>query len=191
MYAQFYKVIQSFTAVPEAEWAKAQQIFQPAVLQKGSYFVRAGEIPKKLVFVVTGLLRLFYIDVNGAEFNKSFSAENGFVAAYSGLLLQEPSRLFVEALEDSQLLVADYAAYQTLAEGHICWQIINRKIAENLFVKKEKRESELLLDNATTRYLTFLAEYPNLENRLKQYHIASYLGITPVSLSRIRTQLKK
>lgn len=191
MVDQFRQVIQSFTAVPESEWAKTQQLFKPVSLNKGDFFVRAGEIPKTLGFVVTGLLRLFYIDINGTEFNKSFSAENGFIAAYTGLLLQEPSRLFIEALEDSQLLVADYAAYLTLAEGHNCWQIINRKIAENLFIKKEKRESELLLDNATTRYLTFLDEFPSLENRLRQYHIASYLGITPVALSRIRTQLKK
>ena len=191
MYEQLHQVIRSFTAIPEAEWTKARQLFQPVVLQKGSFFVRAGEVPKSLGFVVSGLLRLFYIDDDGAEFNKSFSAENGFVAAYSGLLLQEPSRLFVDALEDSELLVADYAAYQVLAEGHPCWQIINRKIAENLFIKKEKRESELLLDSATTRYMRFRAEYPALVDRLKQYHIASYLGITPVALSRIRRQTEK
>jgi CRP-like cAMP-binding protein len=69
-------------------------------------------------------------------------------------------------------------------------QQLNCKIAESLFIKKERREATLLLDDAKTRYLNFLEEYPGLETRLKQYHIASYLGITPVSLSRVRAQLK-
>ena len=186
MYKQFFKALQSFTPVPDEELQKAKDIFHPVRLEKECFFVRAGEIPQTLGFVVSGLLRFYYIDAAGNEFIKSFSIENGFVAAYSGLLLGEPSRLFIDAIEDSLLLVAHYEAYQTLSAGHPCWQIINRKVAEGLYIKKEKRESQLLLDDATTRYLRFLKEYPGLEGRLKQYHIASYLGITPVSLSRIR-----
>lgn len=94
------------------------------------------------------------------------------------MLLTQPSRLFIEALEDSKLLVANYSAYRSLSEAHPCWQTVNCKIAEALFVKKEKRESSLLLDDAKTRYLSFLAEYPGLDARLKQHYIASYLGIT-------------
>ena len=191
MMESLIQVLQTFTAVPDSEIKKAQQIFRPLSLQKGTNYVQAGDIPQTLGFVVNGLLRLFYIDEEGNEFNKSFCMENSFVAAYSSLLLQEPSRLFIETLEDTHLLVATHTDYVTLTDGHICWQIVNRKLAESLFIKKEKRESELLLDDATTRYLTFLAEYPGLEKRLKQYHIASYLGITPIALSRIRTKLKK
>ena len=189
MVKQFHQVLQSITPVPDDELEKADKIFHPAQLSKGDFFVQAGEIPQTLGFVVSGLLRFYYIDASGNEFNKSFSIENGFVAAYSGLLLGEPSRLFIDAIEDSTLLVANYEAYRMLSAEHLCWQIINRKIAEGLYIKKEKRESELLLDDATTRYLTFRREYPGLEDRLKQYHIASYLGITPVTLSRIRMQL--
>ncbi len=189
MYKQFHQVLQSITPVPDNELKKAEKIFHPAQLEKGSFFVQAGEVPQTLGFVISGLLRLYYIDGSGNEFTKSFCIENSFVAAYSALLLREPSRLFVETVEDSLLLVAKYDTYQTLSSEGNCWQIINRKLAETLFIKKEKRESELLLDDATTRYLRFLTEYPGLETRLKQYHIASYLGVTPVTLSRIRMQL--
>ena len=106
------------------------------------------------------------------------------------MLLRQPSRLFIQALEDAKLLIADYSAYRLISESHASLQQLNCKIAELLFIKKEKRESTLLLDDAKTRYLSFLEEYPGLEVRLKQHHIASYLGMTPVTLSRIRTQLK-
>jgi len=159
-------------------------------LKRGDFFVRAGDAPRTIGFIVSGILRLYYVDDEGNEYTKSFCAENDFVAAYSALLLAQPSRLFIEALEDSRLLIADYSVYRLLCEEHPCWQVVNCKIAEGLFIKKEKRESTLLLDDAKTRYLNFLKEYPGLETRLKQHHIASYLGITPVTLSRIRAQLK-
>lgn len=191
MHKQLTQLLQSISTIPESELAKVQEIFRPVQLAKGDFFARAGERPQTLGFVTSGLLRLYYIDPDGDEFSKSFCDENSFVAAYSALLTGVPSRIFIEALEDSTLLVANYDAYQALSEGHLCWQIVNRKIAETLFIKKELRESELLLDDAQTRYLRFQAEYPGLDGRLKKYQIASYLGITPVSLSRIRTQLKK
>ena len=70
----------------------------------------------------------------------------------------------------------------------MCWQIVARKLAEMVFILKEKREAELLLSDAQERYQQFLADYPNLEKHIAQYHIASYLGITPESLSRIRAK---
>lgn len=105
------------------------------------------------------------------------------------MLLEQPSR-FIQSLEEAKLLVANYSAYQALCENHAFWQILNGKIAETLFIKQEKRESALLMDGAKTCYLSFLEEHPGLEIRLKQHHIASYLGINPVTLSRIRAQLK-
>jgi CRP-like cAMP-binding protein len=183
-------ILRSLVDLPDEEAAKAQVLFQPYALKRGEFFVKAGDLPKTMGVVMSGLLRLYYVDSDGNDYTKSFCAENGFVAAYSALLLGQSSQLFIQALEDTRLLVADYAAYRSLAVGHPCWQGINCKIAEQLFIKKEKRESALLLDDAKTRYLSFRDEYPGLESRLKQHHIASYLGITPVTLSRIRAQLK-
>lgn len=190
-YHQFIRFFSQLTDVPPEEMDKALSIFQPRQLKKNGFFVRAGEIPDSVGFLISGILRLYYIDENGTEFIKSFCVENNVIAAYSALLLNEPARLFIQALEDSSLLVAPYAAYQKLMSGHHCWQIIDHKLTQGLFIKKEKRESELLLDDAETRYLKFMADYPDLNERLKQHHIASYLGITPVSLSRIRSKLKK
>lgn len=190
-YEQFKCFLQSLAVLPEVEVEKADRLFQPVVLQKGAFFQRAGEIPQKLGFVISGVLSLYYIDRQGDEWIKAFCIENHTVAAYSALLQQQPSRLFIQALETSSLLVAPYTEYQKLATEHPCWQVVNRKMAEALFMKKEQREAELLLDDAVTRYQQFRADYPGLEKRIKQHYIASYLGITPVSLSRIRAQMKR
>lgn len=187
---QLIFIIRSPTDIPEDEAIRAAKLFQACHLKQGEFFVRAGDMPQTIGVVRSGIMRLYYVDRDGNEYTKSFCAENSFVAAYSALLLEQPSRLFIQALEDTKLMIIDYATYRSLSEKHSCWQALNCKIAETLFIKKEKRESALLLDDAKTRYLSFQAEYPGLEARLKQYHIASYLGITPVTLSRIRAQLK-
>ncbi|BAB75709.1 Crp/Fnr family transcriptional regulator [Anabaena sp. FACHB-709] len=185
-YIQLNTVLQNFADIPADEIQKLNQTFYPLPLTAGEFFIQAGDIPRQIGFVISGILRLYYVNASGTEFTKSFCPEDHFVAAYSALILKQPAQFYIEALEDSLLLVADYDKFTQLCAEHSCWQIIKHKFLEALYLKKEKREAELLLDDATTRYQKFLAEYPHLDHRVKQYHIASYLGISPVSLSRIR-----
>jgi CRP-like cAMP-binding protein len=159
-------------------------------LAKNEYFLMAGDVPEYIGFVRSGLLRLFYIDIDGVEANKHFCLENTLAISYSAFLQRAESRFYIQALEDTELLAIDHQAYRDLLDGHICWQTVARKLAEMLFILKEKREFEFLLNDAQTRYQQFLKDYPGLENRLSQYHIASYVGITPESLSRIRSNLR-
>ncbi|MCF4969254.1 Crp/Fnr family transcriptional regulator [Nostoc sp. CMAA1605] len=189
-YLRLSSVLQTLVEMPAYELAKLNCVFQEITLNTGEFLVRAGEIPSRIAFVVSGILRLYYVNSAGSEFTKSFCPENHFVTAYGALILQQPANFFIEAIEDSFLLVIDYRQYLQLCAGNSCWQEINHKLVEALYLKKEKREAELLLDDATTRYKKFLQEYPNLDQRVKQYHIASYLGISPVSLSRIRKNLQ-
>ncbi len=189
--AMLYKKLTLYSEIPAQEFEKFVKISRVCHLKKGEYFQRAGEQSHKLGFVISGILRLYYTNEAGEEFNKSFCIKNDFVAAYSALLQNFVSRLSIQTLEETTLLVVGYKDYLQLLNQHMCWQILGRRIAENLFIKKEEKESQFLLDSAETRYFKFLKEYPHLEARIKQYHIASYLGITPVALSRIRTKLQR
>lgn len=189
-YLQLSNVMQTLVEIPVDELAKLTRVFQPLTLNTGDFLIREGDIPSQIGFVVSGILRLYYVNSAGVEFTKSFCPENHFVTAYSALILKQPAQFFIEALEDSLLLVVDYSQYAQLCRENSCWETINHKLVQALFIKKEKREAQLLLDDATTRYQKFLTEYPDLENRVKQYHIASYLGISPVSLSRIRKNIQ-
>jgi CRP-like cAMP-binding protein len=177
--------------IPEEELAKVRKRLRTVTIRKNGYFLRAGEVPERIGFLKSGLMRLFYIDLNGVEVNKHFCIENTLASSYSAFLLQTESRFFIQALEDTELITIDYETYRALLNGHICWQIVARKLAEMIFILKEKREAELLLCDAQKRYQQFLVDYPGLEKRIAQYHIASYLGVTPESLSRIRASLRE
>jgi CRP-like cAMP-binding protein len=172
--------------VPSSELAKMNKIFHPAVLSKNTYFIKAGEIPDKVGFNVSGLCRYLFIDENGKESTKHFCTENNLIISYSASLLQEESKFYIEALEDSEILAASYKSFNQLIESHPCWDRIARRLIEKAYIIMEKRGYQLLMEDAETRYNQFVKEYPNLIGRVKHYHIASYLGISPVSLSRIR-----
>lgn len=162
------------------------QLFKPRCLEDGDYLIRAGEISTEVAFINSGLLRLFYQNDDGKELNKSFITENEFAAAYSAFLTHQPAHLNIQALHKTHLLVANISSVIALFDQYPCWAKLGRILAEQLYIKKETREAEFLLDDAETRYHNFQKQYPGLEDRLAQYHVASYLGISPVMLSRIR-----
>jgi CRP-like cAMP-binding protein len=139
-----------------------------------------------MYLIVKGLTRSYFIDPKGNEFNKIFLAELDIASAYVELLNNIPSRLNIQALEETHVLVLKFKDVQKLYERHPCWNEVGRKIAENFFMVKEQREYEFLLLEARERYQNFLKTYSHLTERIPQYHIAAYLGITPVSLSRLK-----
>lgn len=190
IYIDFFSTLKLInTDIPEKELIKVKEIFKPHDIKKGSLFIKAGEIPTQIAFVISGLFRYYYISSDGVEVTKYFCLEKNFIASYSALLLEEESSLYIEAVEDSKILVCDFKMWKKLLDSHVCWQIIARKMMEKIFILMEKRESGFLLEDAKTRYINFLKEFPQLKDRVKQYHIASYLGITPVTLSRIHSKL--
>lgn len=178
--------VDKLVSPPRGQWKKFEALFTAGKISSDKYFVRAGTKPDSLCFVNAGLLRFFYRTEEGKEFNKSFSRENEFAGNYSAYLTGTESRFSIQALEDSYLLVARFADITALFDQHPCWEKFGRLMAEQLYIKKEQREAEFLLDDAETRYRNFISRYPGLEPRLAQYQVASYLGITPVALSRIR-----
>ncbi len=165
--------------IPREEQERVLKYVRPVTIRKEEYFLRAGEVPQRIGFNLSGLMRLFYIDSDGTEITKHFCVEDTLAISYSAFLLREESKFYIQAIEDTRLLTVSYESYREILDSHPCWQVVSRKFAELLYILKEKREAELLLKSASERYLQFLEDYPDLENRLNQYHIASYLGITP------------
>ena len=187
--AQFLAIKQALNHLvspPDTELEQFLKLFSKRTLEQGEYFLQAGDKSIELAFVNAGLLRFFYQTEEGKEFNKSFIPENQFATAYSAFLIDMPARFSIQALEESHLLVCNLQPVVELFDQHRCWERLGRNLAEQLYIKKEIREAEFLLDDAETRYNNFQRAYPGLEHRLAQYHVASYLGITPVALSRIR-----
>lgn len=161
-------------------------------LKKGELFVKEGEVCQQLLFIHKGLFR-YYLLHEGNDFVKDFAidTQNPFCTAYTSFMLQKPSEIWIEALEHSLVWSWDKSDVLSLFKNHPLWVRFAKLMADQLFYRKEKKEIELLKCSAETRYLHFLVDFPGVSQRIPQYHIASYLGITPESLSRIRSKLTK
>ena len=181
----------SFAEIPDEEAEKAALHLRYLHLKKNEYFIQAGSVPDKMAYIVSGIFRVFYVTVSGEEKVLAIRGEERMLSAFSAILEHTPSWYDIQALEDSDLLYISLDQYAKMLQRHTCWQVINAKYAQMLFVEKERRESEFLSDNAETRYKKFRERFPGVEDRIRQYHIASYLGMTPVALSRIRKKLRE
>jgi CRP-like cAMP-binding protein len=177
--------------IPTAEISCFTDLLRVEQYTKQEFFLREGQIPTKIGVVVKGLFRYLYINEQGDEFTKSFLPEGNFLTSYSAMIQNQPSAYAIEALEEATVLVITYADWQKLLAHHPIWYQLLLFLLEKGFIKKESRERAFLLDDAETRYLTFLEEYPGLENRVAQRIIASYIGIQPESLSRIRKTIRR
>lgn len=150
------------------------------------YFIRAGETSRKSGFVTEGLFRIFYTDREGKDYTKNFKCAGQFMGSQASLLLRVPSKLSIQALEASTVLCFNYDDVLQIAENNLNWQRLLRKFAETDYLEKEKRESDLLFYDAKERYLNFIENHPDWADKIQLRHIASYLGMSPETLSRIR-----
>lgn len=185
---QYYKGMKNIYNVTDDMIEDFYGIMTYREIKAGDYFVRAGDHPKTMAYIVDGTFRLFYVDEEGHDYTKGFSRTGWFSVSYSALLENRESYFSIEAVRDSKILEFSYKGINDLAEKDMRWYPFILRLVDAVYVMKEKREKAFLLDDATTRYEDFLTEYPNLLPELKQYHVASYLGITPETLSRIRKQ---
>jgi CRP-like cAMP-binding protein len=188
-YAQLDSFLRGWCDFPDAELQRARQVFRPLQFPRGALLTRAGERPARVAFIVKGLVRLLYAAADGTERAHGFRAENQLVCAYSAALRGEPAQLSIEAIEPCAVLAASREAFGELLAAHSCWRELTARLTEQLYLQQEARQRELLLEDAASRYLSFAASDPGLARRLTQAQIASYVGVTPVALSRIRARL--
>lgn len=169
----------------EAEWKVFREAFRERHIARNAVYLHAGDTAGSVGFVASGLFRMVYT-VDGEERTKDFQHEGQFTGSLASLLIGTPARFSVVAMEPSVLLEIRRERLFDLSDRFPVWDRMRRNYAEQLFLYKEAREASLLLDSPEERYLQFLRERPDLLQRVPLKHIASYLGITPEALSRIR-----
>ncbi len=163
-------------------------LFSEKQLKKNEYFASEGEYATNLGFLINGVVRAFYRNNEGNEYNKTFFTDYNFVGAYSSLVTKQKNLINIQCLTNCSFLIANFERITKLYNDYPKIERLARILAENKFSIKEKREIELVTLEASERYEIFRKEHPKLENLIPQYHIASYLGITPTQLSRIRAK---
>jgi CRP-like cAMP-binding protein len=186
---QFRNAMTNMVDIPDTEWEALVPHLSERRFDKNDYLVRAGDVVNSFYFILKGLVRFFYGTEDGKEFNKHFAMEKGFAGSFHSFVLHAPCGFYIQALEHTATIVLPNNTMHAFCERHVCWERLSRKHAEHLLLLKEAREKELLLDSLEVRYQRFLREFPGLADRMPQYHIASYLGVTDVALSRIRKKI--
>jgi CRP-like cAMP-binding protein len=177
--------LKSYSEITEEVWALARTKLKIKNIYKKGYFVREGELPDKIGFVIKGLFRAYY-STDIKEGTVYFRSENRFLNAYSARIDGTKSKYSIQALEDSLIFYFFLDDFEEMSTIHSCWSKIYNRYAEVVYLEKENREKSLLCHEAKQRYEYFKTVYPELLDRIPQYMIASYLGISSETLSRIR-----
>jgi CRP-like cAMP-binding protein len=159
-------------------------------LRKDEYFSEAGKVAQQVGFILDGIIRVCYYNNKGEEITKYFIDENNLVVDLESFDNEICSNAYVQAITDCKLIVFSKKDWRELLDTIIGWDAIVHKIISKALRQKVERRSPLVSEDATTRYLMFLKIYPNVINRIPLSYIASYLGITQSSLSRIRKNIR-
>lgn len=183
--------LQKFVPFTEEEWALIAGRLKKRSIKRRQKILQEGDVCKHYSFVLEGCFRMYGIDDKGYEHNIQFAAENDWIADIGSFYAQKTSKLYIEAIEPSSILQIEqqdlYALYTKIPKLSITFKVI----IENKYVELQNRVLQNFSSTAQQRYLSFLEQYPHLSNRLPNTQIASYMGITPEFLSKIRKDLSK
>jgi CRP-like cAMP-binding protein len=156
---------------------------------RGELFTRLGDTSHRLGFVLEGLFRVYYTDSEGKQHVRNFCKEGVPIGSYATVLSGQPAHVDIEALEDSTVIQFGYGALLRQFERGAAWERLGRRIAEEHYISRERREHALLQLDAPARFKLFHEEFPGLASRLSGSDVASYIGVRPETLSRLRRKL--
>lgn len=191
MLDSFKTYFQSKTNLTDEQFLSITDTLQSKKVEKATVLLHQGDICQHSFFVSKGLLRSYTIDENGKEHIIQFAAENWIISDRSSSYFNEPSELFIDAIEDTEIVFIDKKFINAAAEISISFREQDNTALHNHIRQLQKRVNLLLGATAEQRYLDFITIYASLTLRIPQWMIASYLGITPETLSRVRKELAK
>ena len=188
MTEQLILAIKSIINLTPQEVDTINKLFKKKEYKKGDYFLAEGQVCKQAGFIVKGLIR-YYINHDGEEKTYSFGQENNFVCNYESFVPQAPSTKIIQALEDCEILQISHSDLQLFFKSIAQGERFGRLVIEQVFMQLLQDLSSFYTDTPEYRYGQFIKKYPDLLQRVSQYHIASYVGVKPQSLSRIRKRI--
>lgn len=165
-------------------------LFKEKTYKKGDFFLADGQICKQVGFVAKGLMR-YYINHEGEEKTYAFSQENNYVCNYESFIPQSPSSKIIQALEDSEILFISYVDLQIFYATVAAGESFGRLVIEQVFIQTLQDVGSFYTGTPERRYERFIRNHADLQQRMSQYHIASFVGVKPQSLSRIRKRISK
>jgi len=178
-------------AISGQEFDFMKSVFLPRTFAVGEYLQRAGEPASHAAFVTAGCLRSYVIDAKGKEHVVQFAPETWWLSDTTSLSTGAPSQFFIDAVEDSEVLLIDPPGHLALLARVPVYAASFQEGIQKPAASKDRRIVNALATTAEQRYLGFLGTYPSIASRVPQWMLASYLGLTPETLSRVRRNLSK
>jgi CRP-like cAMP-binding protein len=184
-FLQMKQAVYKLHPLKEDEWLDFSKKLAIKKLQKGDFLIRQGQVENYVYFLNKGATRNYFLK-DGKEFTVDFQFENDFVTAYYSLITREQSEMFIELLEDAEVVVIPLTHLNEFYAKYQNGEKIGRLMAEYQYIKRLKKEMDLLSFTAEERYAQLMQRKPALIGNISVKHLSSYLGIQPESLSRIR-----
>ena len=175
----------------EEEMSAVEELFKERKFKRRQFILQQGEVCKLNTFVVEGCFKMYMVDRNGKEHNLQFAIENWWIGDIGSFHSEQPSKLYIEAIENSVILQINKKDQLKLFVDYPKFNRIFRMLAENAMVGLQQRTILNISSTAEDRYLDFMERYPHFFNRISNVQIASYLGVTPEFLSTIRKKISK
>jgi len=180
--------IQSVIDIDAEEIKSIEKLFRPKSLNKGEFFLAEGQVSRHIGFMVKGVMR-YYINHEGEDKTYEFAQENEFIGNYESFLPKVSSTKIIQALEDCEILQISHEDLQLFYKSVKQGERFGRIVIEAVFIKTLRGLTSLYTDTPEFRYEEFIKKHQALHQRISQYHIASYVGVKPQSLSRIRKRI--
>jgi CRP-like cAMP-binding protein len=180
--------MQSFIGLNTKEIDCIKQLFKIKSIKKNDFLLAEGRVCKHVGFIGKGIMR-YYINHNGEDKTYAFAQEGDFVCNNESFIPQTPSTKIIEALEDCELVQISYVDLQTFYKSIHEGERFGRLIIEQVFIQTLQDLTSFYTDTPENRYEKFIKQHPDLQQRISQYYIASFVGVKPQSLSRIRKRI--
>ncbi len=183
-YENFWQYTDQFVRLSKADKQIIASKIQVLKVSQGTVLTNVGDIPKSIYFVVSGCVRMYYLS-DGKEITGFIFEENTFAGSIDSYFSKESSLQVVETLEACILLEISIQSMEYLLKHVKNWEVLSRKLCQDRLAFTQKLQAALIMNKPLDRYKSYLKIHPNIENRVPHKVLASYIGITPVSLSRI------
>ncbi|MFT4017011.1 MAG: Crp/Fnr family transcriptional regulator [Agriterribacter sp.] len=189
MYEVYFEHFNKKVPLTEAEQSLIKSRLAVKKIRKKQYLLQEGDICKTIAFVEKGLLRSYTVDENGGEHIMQFAVEGWFISDLYSFLTGEPATYNIEAVEDAELVMINKSAYDELLTKCAKYEKFSRILITGAYIALQKRINSLMSFTLEERYETFMKQYPEIAQRVPQHMIASYIGLTPETLSRVRKRI--
>ena len=183
-------VVTNSVNLTEEEWLVLSKFLVIKKYKKGDYFLKENDYCNHVGFVDKGFFNFYYL-IGGIEHIRGFFFPNEFISNYPCFLLENKSKFYIQALEDSSVTLIQRDDLLMLYEKLPKFQVLSRKIVENLYMEVSEKYESFFLNSPEERYLELINTRPKFFQRVPQYMIASYLGMSPEGFSRIKNRISK